>query len=78
MEIKKIYFDMDGVLADFDGGVKEYCGFDNISLNDVSPPGFEDKLWAAIKKVDHFYRKLKPMPGAVEMFANVFEKYGDR
>ena len=25
MEIKKIFFDMDGVLADFDRGVRELC-----------------------------------------------------
>ena len=26
MEVEKIYFDMDGVLADFERGVKEICG----------------------------------------------------
>lgn len=26
MEIKKIYFDMDGVLADFERGINEICG----------------------------------------------------
>ena len=28
MEIKKIYFDMDGVLADFDRGVREYLNLE--------------------------------------------------
>ena len=27
MELKKIYFDMDGVLADFERGVRELAGF---------------------------------------------------
>ena len=79
MEIKKIYFDMDGVLADFDGGVLEYCGFPNISQNDPNKPeGFDNKLWAEIKKVGHFYWHLKPMPGAIEMFNTLYEKYGDK
>lgn len=30
MEIKKIYFDMDGVLANFDKGVIDYCKMDPI------------------------------------------------
>ena len=28
MNIKKIYFDMDGVLADFDRGVIKLCGIE--------------------------------------------------
>lgn len=31
MEVKKIYFDMDGVLADFAGGVRELCGMEPVS-----------------------------------------------
>lgn len=78
MEIEKIYFDMDGVLADFDSGVLDYCGFRNYSLNVESPPGHEDRLWAAIKQVDRFYYRLKPMPGAIEMFSCVYGKYKDK
>ena len=35
MEVHKIYFDMDGVLADFKRGVRELCGFE-------APPQPED------------------------------------
>lgn len=42
MEVKKIYFDMDGVLADFGRGVEELCGL---------PRDCDDNLmWEAIKK----------------------------
>ncbi len=34
MEAEKIYFDMDGVLADFERGVRELCGITPQSQND--------------------------------------------
>ena len=37
MEVKKIYFDMDGVLADFDRGVRELRGVDCISQEQRAP-----------------------------------------
>ena len=77
MEIKKIYFDMDGVLADFDSGVVDICslprprqGHDSSEQN--------NRMWEAIRESGHFYRRLKPMPGAVEMFDAVYKVYGDR
>ncbi len=33
MTVEKIYFDMDGVLADFERGVKEICGLTPPSQN---------------------------------------------
>lgn len=31
MKIEKIYFDMDGVLADFDRGIRELCHMDPLN-----------------------------------------------
>lgn len=78
MEIKKIFFDMDGVLADFDNGVLEMCGFETIPQNQEYPPGYDDKLWASIREEGHFYDKLNLMPGAKEMFDAIYGEYGDK
>ena len=43
MEVKKIFFDMDGVLADFGRGVEELCGLDRDCDDDL--------MWEAIKNV---------------------------
>ena len=69
MSIEKIYIDMDGVLADFEKGVREHCG---IGTED------DEKMWAAVKNVDHFYYKLEPIRGSVEMLKTLIDKYGDK
>ena len=79
MEVEKIYFDMDGVLADFERGVKELCGIDTPDQNSKERTKEEDDaMWAAIKETGHFYDLLELMPGAKEMFDTVYEKYGDK
>jgi FMN phosphatase YigB (HAD superfamily) len=77
MEVKKIYFDMDGVLADFDRGVQELCGMEYVP-QEQRVPGFDDAMWKAIREVGHFYDKLELMSGAEELFLSVYEKYGSR
>ena len=53
METKKIYIDMDGVLADFD------------LWKDAHPEITDDpSLWKAVSQISHFYGTLKPMPEA--------------
>jgi len=78
MEVKKIYFDMDGVLADFDRGVREILGMEPSPQGEGWKPGMDDPMWAKASKVPHFYDKLEPMPGALEMLTILYEKYGDR
>ena len=67
MDIERIYFDMDGVLADFVRGVRELCGLD-MSVGD-------DIMFEGIRKVDHFYDKLEPMPGMLALFNSLRKEY---
>ena len=67
-----IYFDMDGVIADFDRGVKELCGIDPIDQSIRS----EEKtvqMWNAIRKVPHFYYKLEPLEEGMELFRILYD-----
>ncbi len=76
MELKKIYFDMDGVLADFERGVRELAGF-NLSEKDqdMKTKAEDEAMWAAVKEVAHFYDKLEVLPEGFKMFGLVKEKY---
>ena len=77
MRVDKIYFDMDGVLADFNRGVAELCGIAPPLKQDEDP--VEDEImWAHVKEVPHFYDKLELMPGAKQMFDKLYERYGDK
>ena len=76
--VKKIYFDMDGVLADFDRGARELCHMEPSPQNEGWYPGIDDPMWEKAKTIDHFYDQLELMPGAKELFDLVRNKYGDR
>ena len=58
--IENIYFDMDGVLADFDNGVRKLCHMEPVPQNMERDPGYDDELWAHIRQVPHFYDLLDP------------------
>lgn len=74
--IEKIYFDMDGVLADFDNGVRELCHMEPQSQNQKKrSQTADDKMWEAIKNVEHFYDKLKPINGAIELFNELRDSF---
>lgn len=77
MDIRKIYLDMDGVLADFDRGVIELLGITPHPQGE-STKEEDDYLYFKMQEVPHFYELLEPMDGAVEMFRTLYEKYGDR
>ncbi len=78
MKVTKIYFDMDGVLADFERGVRELCGIDAYSQNVKRPTGYDELLWSKVRETEHFYDRLELLPGAKEMFDAVRKVYGDR
>ncbi len=76
--IRKIFFDMDGVLADFDRGVIELCHMKPRNQYEPQNPALDDAMWAAIRNVGHYYDKLELMPGAKEMFDAVYGRHGDK
>ena len=63
----KIYFDMDGVLADFDRGIEELCGIKKVDQENTNEEK-DTAMWNAVREVEHFYDRLEPIPGAVELF----------
>ena len=75
---RMIYLDMDGVLAHFDKGVNDLCGMKATSQNKKYDRQHDDRMWEAIRKVDHFYDRLELMPGAKEMFDTIYGRYGDQ
>lgn len=84
-EIEKIYFDMDGVLADFAKGVREICGIEpppqpqDLSEEErAAKKVADDQMWELIRQAGNFYYQLELMPGAKEMFDALYEKYGDK
>lgn len=75
MKITKVYFDMDGVLADFDRGLIELCKLQPLDQATKTEED-DDRMWAGVKAAGHFYDKLEFMPGAKEMFDTIRDKYG--
>ncbi|MCR5178660.1 MAG: hypothetical protein K6C95_06720 [Lachnospiraceae bacterium] len=77
--IEKVFLDMDGVLADFNLGVSKLCGIEPISQDALDrDPHADTAMWAKIREVEHFYDSLELMPGAKEMFDELYGKYTDR
>ena len=78
MTVGKIYFDMDGVLADFGRGVRELCNMEALSQNGERDLKQDDLMWEAIRDTDCFYDRLELLPGAQEMFDEIYAKYKSR
>ena len=84
-QVEKIYFDMDGVLADFEKGVKDICGIepppqpqDLSEAERMEKKAADDQMWELIREAGNFYYQLELMPGAKELFDAVYAKYGDK
>lgn len=71
----KIFFDMDGVLADFDRGIEELCGIPKVDQENTTKEK-DMAMWDAVRKVEHFYDRLEPVPGSVDLFMKLYQKYG--
>lgn len=69
MNINKIYFDLDGVMANFEKAVVEQVG---IHYWDRT----RDKYWHVLDKIPNFYYNLELLPGALAMFNIVNDRYG--
>ena len=69
---------MDGVLADFDRGVRELCNMNPLPQSEDQPFGYDDELWSKVRDVRRFYDKLELIPGAKELFDYVYNSYGDK
>ena len=77
MKVDKIYFDMDGVLANFDKGVVE-LGHGTLITQENTTPEADKALWDAVRSVDYFFDRLEPMENAKKLFNLVYDKYGDK
>ena len=67
--INKIYFDLDGVMANFEKAVVEQCGMHYWDRT-------TDKFWHLIDKTPNFYYNLEMLPGAYDMFMKVLVNHG--
>ena len=75
--IEKIYFDMDGVLVNFNGGVEELCGVIPESQGTQHRSrSKEDEMWTKIASVPHFYSKLKPIDDSFKLISFARELVG--
>lgn len=75
--VDKIYFDMDGVVADFERGAREFCGLPDVPQSQRTKEE-DDLMWAKIREVEHFYDRIKPLDEGVKLFEMVYAKYGER
>ncbi len=71
----KIYIDMDGVLVDFSGGVRDILHMESKEQG-IFDPAYNDMLFNSIRREKDFYLKLKPIPGSIDMVNRIIDKNG--
>ena len=73
----RIYFDMDGVVADFDRGVLELCHMQPLD-QETSTEEDNRLLYAKMCEVSHFYDNLKAIPAGVILLWEMYRRYGTK
>lgn len=73
----KIYFDMDGVLANFDKGVNDILGIPFLSQDQASEE-YHDYLFNTMRKYPDFYYMLEPFDEMIDYLKQIHELYGDK
>jgi 5'-nucleotidase len=61
---KRLYLDLDGVMADFDANFPATFGLDHRSMAD-------DDMWATINAHPSFFRDMPQCPGALDFFNEI-------
>lgn len=61
---RKVYLDLDGVMADFDAHFPSTFGLDHRSMAD-------DAMWQTINAHPSYFRDMPPCAGAVEFFRDI-------
>src|SRR5687768_1983918 len=61
---RTLFVDLDGVLADFDGGFLKLFGFDNRAVED-------DLMWSNINAYGTFFQDLPAFAGAVGFYKSI-------
>jgi 5'-nucleotidase len=61
---RRLYLDLDGVMADFDAHFPATFGLDHKSMAD-------DYMWLTINAHPSYFRDMPPCPGAIDFFAMV-------
>ncbi len=74
---EKIYFDMDGVLSDFNKGIVELCKMEAPTQN-PNTPEYDERMFSAMRKVDRFYFRLDPIENTLGLFKEVQDICGDK